>query len=432
MSMAEFYYRSVDGEYKKGSLALTDYELAERHNMRTSSLVNKKYPDADTRFGTAFKQGMASLGIFPKAVPELGINATPLRDIATGECMSQRDAIQLSTTGGSATVGNTIGAPSVPVGQSTPASRVFLPEVIMELVNEKLTEDFNPEIALFNSMIAMDTQIQSEIYTRPRIDVTAPRAQETRPIAQNALPRNMVSITTSQVSYAIPTVSVGLQISDQAMANATIDLVSTIMAQQTEAERFRNLWRDVSQVLSGNPDAGESALPVVNFSSYDSAAANGEITQTGWLKSLYDPTRKVNYDGIITTLSVFMAMLNRTGRPLMFDPRTFNPTDNSAIQNAGNAGSYGLDAPPNLLNWSVGIPNVMLVPDGTIPANQYALVDTRYALMRVRNASASYSAIEQMVLQRTNNFRWDYGEHVHRMFPDSEGVIKVIDISNSQ
>lgn len=431
MSVAEFYYRSVDGDYKKGSLSLSDYELAERHSMRTSALINKKYPDADARFGTAFKQGMASLGIFPKAISDLGINATPLRDIATGECMNQRGAIELATTGGSATVGNTIGAPSVPVGQSTPASRVFLPEVIMELVNEKLTEDFNPEIALFNRMIAMDTQIQSEIYTRPRIDVTAPREHANRPIAQNTLPRNMVSITTSQVSYAIPTVSVGLQISDQAMANATIDLVSTIMAQQTEAERFRNLWRDVGQVLSGNPDAGESALPVVNFTTFDSAAADGEITQTGWLNCLYDPTRRVNYDGIITTLPVFQAMLNRTGRPLMFDPRTYTPSD-AAVQNTGNAGTYGLDAPPNLLNWAVGIPNVMLVPTGTIPANQFAMVDTRYALMRVRNASASYSAIEQMVLQRTNNFRWDYGEHVHRMFPDTEGVVKVVDISNSQ
>lgn len=431
MSVAEFYYRSVDGDYKKGTLSLSDYELAERHSMRTSSLVNKKYQDADSRFGTAFKQGMASLGIFPKALPDLGINATPLRDIATGECMQQRDAIQLSTTGGSATTGNTITAPSVPVGQSTPASRVFLPEVIMELVNEKLTEDFNPEIALFNRMIAMDTSIGSEIYTRPRIDVTAPREHATRSIAQNALPRNMVSITTSQVSYAIPTVSVGLQISDQAMANATIDLVSTIMAQQTEAERFRNLWIDIGQVFSGNPDAGESALTPVNFSSFDAQAGNGEVTQTGWLNSLYDPTRRVNYDGIITTLPVFMAILNRTGRPLMFDPRTYTPSD-AAVQNTGNAGTYGLDAPPNLLNWSVGIPNVMLVPQGTIPADQYAMVDTRYALMRVRNASASYSAIEQMVLQRTNNFRWDYGEHVHRMFPDSEGVVKIVDISNSQ
>lgn len=430
MSVAKFMYKSQDGGYKEGELSLADYELAGRHQMRTASLVNKKYPDADARFGTAFKQGLTSLGIFPKALPELGIRASTLREIVTGECMQQRTAIQLAS---SDHAGNTIAAPSTPIGGSTPASRVFLPEVIMDLVNEKLTEDYNPEVAAFNRMIAMDQSIESEIYTRPRIDTTAPRAEGTRPIAQNALPRNMVSISTSQVSYALPTVSIGLQISDQAMANATIDLVSIIMAQQAEGERYRNLWDDMGKVWNGSKDTGDEALTVENFSDYDGTATAGEVTQTGWLSLLYDPTRRVNYDSIVTTMPVFQAIMNRTGRPLMFDPRTFTPgATPEAIKNVGNAGSYNLDAPVSLLNWAVGLPSVMLVPTGVIAANHMALIDSRYALMRVRNASASYSAVEQMVLQRTNNFRWDYGEHIHRMFPDDQKVIKVIDISNSQ
>ena len=431
MSTAKFHYRSQDGTYKQGEFSLTDYELADRHSMRASSLVNKKYPDADPRFGSAFKQGMTSLGIFPKGDPELGIKATTLREVVTGECMSQQSAIQLATSSDQYG-GNTISSVSTPIGGSTPASRVFLPEIIMDLVNEKLTEDYNPEIAAFNRMIASDQTIQSEVYTRVRIDTTAPRAEGTRPIAQNSLPRQMVSISTSQVSYALPTVSVGLQISDQAMGNATIDLVSLIMAQQGEGERYRNLWDDIAKVVSGNLDTGDAALTVANFSAYDSGAAAGEVTQTGWLSMLYDPTRRVNFDAIITTLPVFQAIMNRTGRPLMFDPRTFAPVTNAAITNVGNAGSYNLDAPPQLLNWAVGLPSVMLVPAGTIPANYMVMLDSRYALMRVRNASASYSAVEAMVLQRTNNFRWDYGEHIHRMFPDDQGVIKVIDISNSQ
>jgi hypothetical protein len=409
---------------------LYDYELADRSSMATSALVNKKYQDANPAFGTAFQQGMASLGIFPKGKPELGIQATTLRDIVTGDCMTQQTAIQLATSSDHG--GNTIASPSTPVGGSTPASRVFLPEVIMDLVNEKLTADHNPEAQAFNNMIAMDQTIQSEIYTRPRIDVTAPQSQGSRPIAQNALPRNMVSISTSQISYALPVVSVGLQISDQAMASATIDLVSIIMAQQAEGERYRNLWSDMSAVWAGNPDTGDAALTVVNFSDYDSGAASGEVTQTGWLSMLYDPERKLNFDSIVTTMPVFQAILNRTGRPLMFDPRTQNIAGTAFVNNTGNAGNYGLDAPPNVLNWAVGIPNVLIVPTGVIPASQMALIDSRYALMRVRNASASYSAVEQMVLQRTNQFRWDVGEHVHRMFPDSEGVIKVVDISNSQ
>jgi hypothetical protein len=274
-------------------------------------------------------------------------------------------------------------------------------------------------------MIASDQTIQSEIYTRPMIDVTAPREHDSRPIGQNALPRNLVSVTSSQRSYALHANSVGLQISEQAQGHATIDLVGIILAQQAEGERYRNLWRDLAQIVSGNPDAGDSALTPVGFkATYDSTAAATTVTQTGWLKSLYDPTRKVNFDSLICTLDSYLAIMNRTGRPLMFDPTTSGT-------NTGNMGTYGLDVQPNLLNWAVGVPNVLLVPEGLWAANYYVLLDSRYALMRVRNASASYSAIEQMVLQRTSQMRFDYSEHVHRLFPDSEGVIKVVDFTNA-
>lgn len=418
MSEAVFKYRDSTGNVKEGKLELRHYELADRHNMRTSMLLNRVYSDADSdRFGTAFQQGMKYLGIFPKGEPKYGIPATTIRDAMTGECMERAGAVELA--------GNTIVAPGGPVGSSTPASRVFLPEVVLDIMNSKLTEDYNPEVAMFNRMIASEQTINSPVYTRPMIDVTAPREHDSRPIAQNALPRNMVSISTSQVSHALATNSIGLQISEQAQGAASIDLVGIILAQQAEGERFRNLWRDIGQVVSGNVDAGESALTPVGFkATYDSTAGAGVVTQKGWLKSLYDPTRKVNYDGLICTLDSFLAIQGRTGRPVMFDS-----TANTSA-NVGNMGTYGLNVEPNLLNWSVGVPNVMLVPDGLWAANYYVLIDSRYALMRVRNASASYSATERMVLQRSDVMRFDYSEHVHRLMPDDQAVIKVVDFSN--
>jgi hypothetical protein len=234
----------------------------------------------------------------------------------------------------------------------------------------------------------------------------------------------MVSITSSQTSKALHTNSIGLQISEQAQGHASIDLVGIILSQQAEGERYRNLWRDMGMVVSGNPDVGESALTPVDFKvTLDSAAGAGVITQLGWLKSLYDPTRKTNMNALMCTLEVYMDIINRAGRPLMFDPTTSGT-------NTGNMGTYGLDVQPNLLNWAVGVPNVLLVPTGLWAAKTYVLLDTRYALKRVRNASASFSAIEKMVLQRSDVMRFDYSEHTHRLFPDTEGVIKVIDYSN--
>lgn len=418
MSVAEFVYRDTAGNVKTGELSLRDYELADRNNMRTSTLLNRKYSDADERFGSAFSQGARSLGIFPKGDPKFGIPATTIREAMTGECMEKMGAVEMAATG------NTIVTPSGPKGGSTPASRVFMPEIVLDMMNEKLIEDHSVEAMAFNKMIASDQTIQSEIYTRLLVDVTVPREHDSRPIAQNSLPRNQVSISTGQTSYALRANSIGLQISEQAQGHASIDLVSIILAQQVEGERYRNLWRDMGQVVSGNVDVGEGALTPIDFkATLDTAAGVGEVTQLGWLKSLYDPTRKVNMNALMCTLDVYMDIVNRTGRPLMFDPTT------SGV-NHGNMGTYGLDVEPNLLNWAVGVPNVLLVPEGLWPVKTYVLLDTRYALMRVRNASASYAAVEKMVLQRTDVMRFDYSEHIHRLFPSDQDVIKVIDYSN--
>ena len=417
MSAAEFLYRDSSGNNKTGELSLYDYELANRHNMRTSTLLNKKYHDADPKFGTVLEQGARSLGIFPKGEPSLGIPATTVRDCMTGECMERLGAVELSN-------GNTIVTPAGPKGNSTPASRVFMPEIILSIMSEKLIEDYSPEAAAFNAMFAVDEVVNSEIYTQPLIDVTAPREQDSRPIAQNALPRNLVSIPTSQTSKALSTNSVGLQISDQAQGHATIDLVGIILAQQAEGERLRNMWRDMGMVVSGNPDVGESALTPIDFkATYDSSAAANTITQTGWLASLYDPSRRTSMNAIMCTLPVYQDIIARVGRPLLFDPTTGGG-------NVGDAGSYGIDAAPTVLNFNVMAPQILLVPEGLWAAKSYVLLDTRYALKRVRNASAQYSAIEQMVLQRSSVLRFDYSEHIHRLMNETQDTIRIVDYTN--
>jgi hypothetical protein len=157
---------------------------------------------------------------------------------------------------------------------------------------------------------------------------------------------------------------------------------------------------------------------------YDSTAGAGVITQKGWLKSLYDPSRKTNYDGLICDLDSYLAIQNRVGRPVMFDA-TANTSGN-----VGNMGTYGLNVDPNLLNWSVGVPRVLIVPSGLWQASAYLLVDSRYALARVRNASASYSAVEQMVMQRSSQMRFDWSEMVHRLMPEDQGALKFVDFTN--
>jgi hypothetical protein len=63
------------------------------------------------------------------------------------------------------------------------------------------------------------------------------------------------------------------------------------------------------------------------------------------------------------------------------------------------------------------------VADGVIAANTIVGLDSRYAIRRVINAQAAYSAIEQYLLRRATAFRVDYGEYSHRLYDDAFSVM---------
>ncbi len=416
MSKAIFNYMSAStGKTAQGELNLEDYRTAEKYGMTVSGYINTKYHDADPKYGTAFEQGQKSLGIHVKGDPAKGIIASTIGDILDGTVTQRLAGDQLAA-------GGIIVAPSTQ--GTTPSSRVFFPETVLATMNAALLEDYNPELAIWSRMISNREVIATEQFTQPLITVTAPRAEEYAPISQNALPKQLISITTSQSSKSIATESVGLQISEQAQARSSIDLVTTILTQQAEGQRFAQIWRDIANVVTGNLDVGQSAMSATGFkANYDSTARQVEVTQDGWLDMLYDPARKVAYDSIVTTPAVYRKIEKRTGRPLMYDP-----TATDVGPNAGNTGIYGRDITPTLLNWTVGVPNVMLVPTGTIAANQFLLFDSRFFLREVINSSASYAATEKMVLQRSDFFRFDFGRMIYRLL-DSAGLL--IDITNS-
>lgn len=402
---AEFKYVSDSGTVKTGEIQLADYALAQRFGMSLAGMVNKKYPDADPRYGSAFQQGQKSVGIYVKPDTGRGIMASTVQDIMDGNVADiQSQMVGEGLRGTGIVSGSRQG--------DTPASRIFFPETVMQLMNEKLTEDYTEELRIWSNMVSATEVIASEQFTQPQIDVTAPRSERSTPIAQNTLPRNLISITSSQYTKSIITNSIGLQISEQAQARASVDLVTTILTQQSQGERFARLWEDIGYIFNGNVDAAQAALSTKAATDYDAAATGGVMTQKAWLLALYDPTRKVSYDSIICGINEFLAIQNRTGRPLVYDPSTTGP-------NVGALGSYGLNVEPNLLNWSVGVPNVMIIPDGIIAANTLGMFDSRYAMRRVINSSANFSATEKMVLQRSDMFRFDTGELTYRLMDEA-------------
>jgi hypothetical protein len=413
MTVANFNYFAEGGQLKSGTFELRYYDIAERNHIRAAHIVNELHKDADPRFGSAFEQGARSLGIFTKSDPRLGITPSTVRDVLTGECMSKLSAVQMAS---SPSGGGTIVSPGAPVGQSTPASRLFFPEVVMNIMEAALTSDYSREARALQAMLASDETISSEVFTQPLIDRRGPDEVRSTPIAQNALPRNMVSITASQTSKAIGTTSVGLQISEQAQGATTLDLVGIILTQQAEGELKARLWEDLASIVAGNKDAGQAAMTPVAGTAFDSGFTGGAVTQAGWIKMLNDPSRKVQYDSIICTLDDVLAIMGRSNRPLVFDPRT-------AVPNVGDLGSYGLNNEPTILNFEQYAPNVMIVSDGLWAADHMLVFDSRYFLRRVTNATASYSAVEKMVLQRSDFFRFDSGSMLYRLMEEAGMVV---------
>jgi hypothetical protein len=411
MSVANFRYRDHGGNVKEGQVALEDYRHAMSRNMRTSAYINTKYQDADPRFGSAWEQALKYNGIFTKEDTQYGIVPTTIGEAMSGDCVAKLQGFQMA---GMQMAGGTISSVNGPIGGSTPATRVFMPEVFLSMMDEFLRADLSPELNEFNKMFAVTESINSEIFTIPKIDTTAPASQDSRPTSENALPANMVSITASQVSYAMSSWSLGLQISEKAQKDVSIPLVSIILQEQAEGEMKRHLWKSLNRIVTGNPDAGESALTPVDFkATYDTSAAANTITQAGWLNVLSDPNRIHEYDYILGDMDAYVAIQNRTGRPLMYDPTTTGV-------NTGNAGNYPLDTgTPRLINFGTMNPAFLRTPTGVIQNKSLLLMDSRRSLRRVVSTSAAYSAVENMVLQRVSVMRFDGASWIHRMRPES-------------
>lgn len=412
MSKATFKYMNGAGNVSDGEFHLEDYRTASQYGMSAKQYLNAKYPDADARnYGTAFDQAIQNLGIYTKPDPAHGIRVSKVSDILDGKVTERRMAGEGLSSGG--------GIVSPSQQGTTPSSRLFFPEVVMTLIDEVLSDDYSTEEAAWANMVGSKESIDQEQYTQPMINVEAPKAERSAPMSQNALPKTMVSITSSEYSKSIATNSIGLQISDQAIQRASIDLIGLIFAQQAKAERLDIMWSDISKMLNGNLDTGEAAITPDAFTTYDAGAGAGEVTQTGWVKYLYDPSRTVTIDSIICDIDTYLAIQNRTGRPVIYDPNTTGT-------NTGNLGNYGINSEPNLLNVSLGVPNVMVVPTSVLGANIIMGFDSRYAIREVTNVSASYTATEQMVLQRSNFFRVDWGKMAHRLY---DSAFKITDIT---
>lgn len=365
------------------------YKAAADKGLSVEQYINQTYPTSADN-GSAFSQILASEGIFFKSDAKNGIQATRLSAILDGSSSMSAGAV---------------------TRDGTPTSRIVWPAAIMSAIENKLVSDLTMSANAFSDMLAIDDSIQGDKFDRPVLDFSKPEAARANGISQLAMPNSMMTVTVSEVSRRIPTFALGMEVSDQATQNVTIDLVALGMARQIAVERAERADGYLLSMLQGDVDVGMAALStisnkVVNAKVYDaSLTVAGTLSQAAWMAWLIKNGRKRRITHVITDLAGALAIENRSGKPTV---QTDNPT------------STRITTLHNVMNktWGDSV-QVYITEDPNWPANTIMGLDKSSAMMRVKSLSADYSATEAYVMKRSSAMRIDFGEIVYRIFDEA-------------
>lgn len=356
----------------------------------------RQYPEADTKQGSVFEQLLASEGIVVKANREFGFRPSTMKEIVDGP---------------------SIGANTI-VKESAPASRILFPAIALQMVEDKLQSTLTMTANAFESMIAFDETINGDRYEQPVVNFDKPSLARHQGVAQLAQPPSMLLLTVSDKAYKLPTFSLGMEISDQALRAMPLDFVAMSLARQAAVERNERAQNYVLQLLNGDVDNNDGSLASLSLSvtttSLDSAATGGVITHKAWMKYLMLNGTKRSITHIVTDFDTAMKVETRTGKPVI----TNDDSQTSRI-----------DTQFSLMNptWAKN-PQLFLADSAGIsawPASTIMGLDKSWAIRRVRSLTADFQGIESYVLRRSQAMRFDFGEHVNRMYPEAFQVMTV-------
>lgn len=383
-------YIDKNGDTAQLDIHVGMYREAADRGMSLSQYINTTFPtdSAERRGGSTFQQLLASEGIFVSANREYGIRPSTLDSI----------------------VNPGMSAGSV-VKDQIPTSRILYPAVIMQAIEDKLQASFTMTANAFDSLIGYDESINGERYEYPVLNFDKPSAARSMGVSQLAQPPSMLTITTSEKAFKIPTFSMGLEVSDQALRSTTIDFLALSLARQAAVERNERAQNYILAILNGDVDNGDGSIAskgyMYNASSFDAAATGGAITQKAWMKYLMKDGTKRTITHLITDIDTALKIESRTGKPVI--------TQDDSQTNR-------FDTHFNVMNptWAKN-PSLFLTDIAAWPANTILGMDKSWAIRRVRNLTANFNGIEQYVMRRSTQMRFDFGEHVNRMYDEAFG-----------
>lgn len=288
-------------------------------------------------------------------------------------------------------------------------ARLLYPQVILETLNANaLRDDGSDILSIWPRLVATTRNINGTKADQPIIDTSAPEESRSGRITQMAEPETIVNITTGDKSYRIPTYSIGLNISDEAMAATTIDLVRIVMEAQARGNRIRNINEQLKALVQGDKDRGIAALPVVKISEFDSSiTTDSTITKRALIKWLHSVQKTANIATVLTDIDTAITI------------------DDALLPKVTGVDSAKIATPWNGINLGITPPSIIPFDTDMFGADIMVGLDPRYAIQRFVNISAAYSAIEEYVMRKSTSFRVDYGEMATRLFDEAWSVVSL-------
>jgi hypothetical protein len=377
-------------------LEVAMYRASAENGQSLRQYVNTLYPTNAERDGSAFEQICASEGIVLRNDVKSGMRASSVRQMMEGT----GPGMQAATT-----------------KEAVPASRLLFPAAVMALVEDRLAVDLSATDIAFNSLVAYEESINGERVEQPVINYTNAAENAPQTISQLALPASMITITASDRAYKLPVYSQGIEVSDQAAQNTTIDLVALTLARTFALQANKRAQGYMLALKDGDIDNGDGSLTSLGYATtqtlMDAAPVAGAITQKAWMNWLTQSTDKRQIDVIVTDLATAIKIEGRTGKPVI---------------TGDNPNSPRIDTLMQVLNpqWAPAVRVFLVTPGSGWPADTIMGMDSRYAIRRIRSLTASFASTEAFVTKRSTISRFDYGEIVNRMFPEAFSQFTVV------
>lgn len=388
-------YKDANGANVPMDLTIGMYAEAAEKNQSLKQFMAVKYPTNAEKHGSAYEQALEQAGVFVRGDKEIGLRASTVGDV-----LNPKSAAAITREG-------------------VPVSRLLFPAVIMDVIEDKLQRDYSTNPNALDQLVGLEDSIQGDRWERAVLNFSRPEAARSGPVAQLAMPNQMLSITASDKSMRIPSWGIGLEISEQAQKNTTLDLVGLAVGRQAAVEANERAQTYILSLLNGDTDYSMSALSAIlgkvqKASSFDATITTaGTLTYKAWISWLIQRSTFRGIDTVVTDVGGLLSIRAMFAAERVSSGYKDNPT--------------GMDLNVTVANpmWPSQV-KVVLTQDPNWPANTIMGLDTRYAVHRVNSLTAQYSAVESFALKRSTALRIDKGEIVYRLFDEAFEVLTLI------